>query len=85
MAFSAPWLTAEPAAETSRPTPEMVLQADTARAAATMERAMILRMVKTRMLWSSCPPTPRLGIGCIKRRHIAISTDPCWIVVTLPC
>ena len=38
-------VTAEPAAWTSRPAPEMVLQADTARAAATTDRAMILRIV----------------------------------------
>ena len=37
--------TAAPAAWVSRPTPEMVLQADTARAAATTDRAMILRIV----------------------------------------
>src|SRR5215217_5144077 len=41
LAVSAPVVMALPAAETSRPTPEMVLQADTARAAATRVRVAI--------------------------------------------
>ena len=44
LALSAPEVTASPAARTSRPMPETVLQAETARAAATSPRAMIFFM-----------------------------------------
>ena len=44
LALSAPEVTASPAARTSRPMPETVLHADTARAAATRLKAMIFFM-----------------------------------------